>query len=452
MNSYSSYSCSKIDWIGVIPSHWKLMPLRYTALGKGCLFIDGDWIESKNISSEGIKYLTTGNVGPGYYKEQGSGFITEETFRELNCTEVFPGDLLISRLNEPIARTCIVPELHSRIVTAVDNVIYRPNPQICEKRYVCYWLNNAKLTEHANILARGATMHRISRTILGHIPVLLPPLNEQSLIADYLDKECSNIDVIIAKEEKRLNLLRELRKSTVTNLLTNGLVKSVAPKATQIPSMSSIPSHWKVCQIRRVLVPGKDGIKIGPFGSSLTGKVSFDGDYKVYGQWNIIGHDFNAGDGYISEDTYNSLIGYRVTPGDVLISMMGTVGKCAIIPDGIEDGIMDSHVVKARLNQKLIDKEYFELLYDKDASDVVFSQINSVKKGSIMDGLNSSLIKSLKICLPPIEEQVSIVSVLKEKTHSIDESISKAEKQLKLLREYKQSIITEVVTGKRKVC
>lgn len=69
-----------------------------------------------------------------------------------------------------------------------------------------------------------------------------------------------------------------------------------------------------------------------------------------------------------------------------------------------------------------------------------------------MDGLNSSLIKSLKICLPPIEEQVSIVSVLKEKTHSIDESISKAEKQLKLLREYKQSIITEVVTGKRKVC
>ena len=131
--------------------------------------------------------------------------------------------------------------------------------------------------------------------------------------------------------------------------------------------------------------------------------------------------------------------------------MMGTVGKCAIIPDNIQKGIMDSHVVKAKLNPAKMDKDYFALVYDKDNSDVVFAQINEVKKGSIMDGLNSSLIKSLRICVPPIEEQREIVTAVKKQTRSIDSALKKAEKQIKLLKEYKTALITEVVTGKRKV-
>lgn len=213
-------SNSKIDWIGDIPISWSIIPLRYTALGKGCCFIDGDWIESKDISSEGIKYLTTGNVGPGYYKEQGSGYITEDKFKELDCTDVLPGDLLISRLNEPIARTCIVPDLGTRIVTAVDNVIFRPNPTILDRRYACYYLNNARLTEHANIIARGATMHRISRTMLGHLPVILPPLDEQKRIADYLDSETKKYDDEITRNNRYLDLLREYKQSLIAEVVT----------------------------------------------------------------------------------------------------------------------------------------------------------------------------------------------------------------------------------------
>ena len=212
---------NKHNWLGNIPKHWKIMPLRYTATAKGCCFIDGDWIESKDIDYDGsIKYLTTGNVGSGFYKEQGLGYITEEKFKELDCTDVLPGDLLISRLNEPIARTCIVPDLGSRIVTAVDNVIFRPNPNILDRKFACYYLNNGRLTEHANIIARGATMHRVSRTMLGHLPVVLPPLDEQRDIVAFLDKECNQYDNSIVKANHQIDLLKEYKQSLITEIVT----------------------------------------------------------------------------------------------------------------------------------------------------------------------------------------------------------------------------------------
>jgi len=212
---------SKHSWLGSIPKHWKIMPLRYTANAKGCCFIDGDWIESKDIDYDGsIKYLTTGNVGPGFYKEQGLGYITEEKFKELDCIDVLPGDLLISRLNEPIARTCIVPDLGSRLVTAVDNVIFRPNPNVLDRRFACYYMNNGRLTEHANIIARGATMHRISRTMLGHLPIVLPPLNEQQAIVTFLDKECGQYDNRIVKANHQIDLLKEYKQSLITEVVT----------------------------------------------------------------------------------------------------------------------------------------------------------------------------------------------------------------------------------------
>ena len=212
---------SKHSWLGNIPKHWKIMPLRYTANAKGCCFIDGDWIESKDIDYDGsIKYLTTGNVGPGFYKEQGLGYITEEKFKELDCIDVLPGDLLISRLNEPIARTCIVPDLGSRIVTAVDNVIFRPNPNVLDRKFACYYMNNGRLTEHANIIARGATMHRISRTMLGHLPIVLPPLDEQREIVAFLDKECGQYANRIAKANHQIDLLKEYKQSLITEVVT----------------------------------------------------------------------------------------------------------------------------------------------------------------------------------------------------------------------------------------
>lgn len=211
---------SGIEWIGKIPEHWDLIQLKFAANKANCCFIDGDWIESTDISEEGIRYITTGNVGVLEYKEQGNSFISEDTFERLNCTEVFPGDILISRLNEPIGRSCILPDLGIRVVTSVDNVIFRPNKDLYDKRFLVYYLNCSIFTEHANLEARGSTMHRMSRTMLGHQQTIVPPIAEQTAIAEYLDRKCARIDAAIAKAKREVELLREFKQSVITEAVT----------------------------------------------------------------------------------------------------------------------------------------------------------------------------------------------------------------------------------------
>ena len=98
---YKEYKDSGVEWLEKVPSHWEPVPIKYLASEKGTLFLDGDWIESKDISDSGIRYITTGNVGEGQYKEQGTGFISDQVFQKLNCSEVFEQDILISRLGNP---------------------------------------------------------------------------------------------------------------------------------------------------------------------------------------------------------------------------------------------------------------------------------------------------------------------------------------------------------------
>lgn len=220
LNPDASLRPSGIDWINKIPFNWSSMKLKHTVNNIETDFMDGDWIESNDIATEGIRYLTSGNIGAGVYKEQGEGFITEETFAKLDCMEVFPGDLLISRLNEPIARTCFIPTLGYRIVTCVDNVIYRPKPRQFDKRYMMYQLNSKPFWFNASLLSSGATMQRISRSKLGAIKVIVPPLREQQEIADYLDAKCAEIDGLKAKLTKKRKTLTELRQSIISEVVT----------------------------------------------------------------------------------------------------------------------------------------------------------------------------------------------------------------------------------------
>jgi type I restriction enzyme S subunit len=210
---------SGVDWVGTVPKNWEIKPLKSIAIGPGSLFIDGDWIESKDLSDSGVRYITTGNVGNGIYKEQGTGYITEDTFKKLRCTEVRPGDILISRLNLPIGRACIVPELGSYIVTSVDNVILRPDLGFT-KSYLLFLLSSSAHFFNTANLARGTTMQRISRSSLGNIRFPFPPEEEQQKIGDYLKKKTSRIESILSATEQSIELLKERRSSLISAAVT----------------------------------------------------------------------------------------------------------------------------------------------------------------------------------------------------------------------------------------
>lgn len=154
-------------------------------------FGDGDWIESKDQSEEGIRLIQTGNVGNGEYKDKGdkARFISEDTFSRLGCTEVFPGDILISRLPDPIGRACIIPEM-PKSITAVDCTIVRLKSELTPMFFVAFTKTPA-YTSQIDSFTTGSTRKRISRANLGSILVPVPPIarqNEFVAFAEQSDK------------------------------------------------------------------------------------------------------------------------------------------------------------------------------------------------------------------------------------------------------------------------
>lgn len=177
-------------------------------------FIDGDWIESKDQSDNGIRLIQTGNVGFGFFKgrEDKSRYITEETFKKLNCTEVVPGDILISRLPDPIGRACIVPEGIGKAITAVDCTIVRLNATLLPE-FLILFSKTALYASQINKIKTGTTRLRVSRGNLGNVIIPIPPIESQhhfAAIAQQADKSKS----VIQKALVYLNDIQsdELRK------------------------------------------------------------------------------------------------------------------------------------------------------------------------------------------------------------------------------------------------
>ena len=188
------------------------------------VFTDGDWIESKDQSDSGIRLVQTGNIGEGTYleKEARAKYISEETFDKLKCTEVFSGDILVSRLPEPVGRACIVPEKAERMITAVDCTICRPNESLISKEYLCYFMrSNAYYTRlHGNVT--GTTRKRISRKNLGNVELRVPAKDEQKAVVEQLDCLVEVID----SRTKELQLLDDLIKARFVEMFGDPVTNS----------------------------------------------------------------------------------------------------------------------------------------------------------------------------------------------------------------------------------
>lgn len=192
-------------------------------LGELCdVFADGDWVESKDQSSEGIRLIQTGNVGEGVFKDRAekARYISEATFKRLRCTEIVEGDCLISRLPDPVGRSCILPDTGERMITAVDCTILRFNPkQLLPTFFNLYSQSDDYLTTVAKECT-GTTRNRISRSNLGLTPIPVPPLAEQQRIVGLLDEAFEGLATAKANAEKNLQNARALFESHLQSVFT----------------------------------------------------------------------------------------------------------------------------------------------------------------------------------------------------------------------------------------
>ena len=192
-------------------------------LGELCeVFADGDWIESKDQSLEGIRLIQTGNVGKGVFKDRGekARYISVATFERLRCTEVFEGDCLISRLPDPVGRSCILPDTGERMITAVDCTILRFNPKQLISTFFNFFSQSLDYLKSVEAETTGTTRNRISRSNLGQVAIPVPPLLEQHRIVGLLDEAFAGIATAKANAEKNLQNARALFESHLQEVFT----------------------------------------------------------------------------------------------------------------------------------------------------------------------------------------------------------------------------------------
>ena len=200
------------------------MKLKTIKLKDLCeVFDDGNWIESKDQSVDGIRLIQTGNIKNGIFanREDKSRYISEKTFKKLNCKEILAGDILVSRLPEPVGRSCIIPKLAKRAITAVDCTIIRPKKN-CLPEYLNYYMQSPQYFLDVKKKVSGATRQRISRKNLGEILIPIPEISEQKLFIKKIKTIFANIDSNISIKKKNYEELNSLKISILKKMFKDG--------------------------------------------------------------------------------------------------------------------------------------------------------------------------------------------------------------------------------------
>ena len=225
---------SVIEWLDLIPAHWRAVPVKHLAAPGAKTFTDGDWIESPYITEQGVRLIQTGNVGIGVYKEQGFRYVTHETYEALRCTEVKPNDVLICRLDGPVGRACLAPDLGVRMITSVDNAILKVSPH-ASAAFVVAMMSSLPWLSWIDALCRvgGGFRLRVSRGQLGELRVPLPPRAEQDAIMDRISSHAESCNALADRAARAIFLLQERRSALISAAVTGqidvrGLAESEA--------------------------------------------------------------------------------------------------------------------------------------------------------------------------------------------------------------------------------
>ena len=341
------------------------------------VFTDGDWIESKDQADEGIRLIQTGNIGMGAYleKEEKAKYISEETFNKLKCTEIFSGDILVSRLPEPVGRACIIPEKKERMITAVDCTICRSNEAIVCKEYLCYFMrSNAYYTRLLNSVT-GTTRKRISRKNLGNVELDIPSKREQEKVVKQLD--C--LVKVISSRITELQRLDDLIKARFVEMFGH-----------QSHNEKSLP-YMTVDDVAEIYL----GITHTP--------TYVDSGVMFIAAKNTSGDFLDLTDvKYISREEFEGAPkGSKPQVNDVLFSRVGSnLGHPVILEEELE---LCTFVSLGFLRSKGIVTSNYLKHWMRD--EFFAKQVSEHVKGGGQPNLNTGWLKEFKIIVPNLEKQ-----------------------------------------------
>lgn len=318
---------------------------------------------------------------------------------------------------------------------------FKANKNIC---LPFLYYSSSLIEENSNINIYGAKL--LNQELIKNALIVNPPLKEQKLIADFLDEKITKIDESINEITKQIEMLNNYKKAIVTKTITKGLNANISLKESGNKWIGKIPYNWKVKRLRYLL----DEIKVGPFGSSLSGDdIKPSGDYWIYNQRNVLDNNFETTNSYVDYAKFKELKNFTVKENDVLLTTRGTIGRVSIVPKNCEKGILHPCLIRMVFNKKLINNKIIKYIFNE--SNIVMDQLMYKSNSTTIEVIYSYNLKDIYIPLMPLLEQEKIIEYLDNKCNSIDKIIKNKEAQLENLNKYKKSVIYEYVTGKKRV-
>jgi len=486
-----------------LPGTWQSATIG-ELIGKNGVFIDGDWVESKDQDPNGdVRLIQLADIGDGIFRDKSARFLKKNKAYELRCTFLQSEDILIARMPEPLGRACIFPLIgEEKYVTVVDVCIVRPGHKDISNKYLTYAINSPQIRQKIEKYKTGSTRKRISRKNLARVDLPIAPLPEQHRIVAKIEQLFSELDKGVAelkKARENLELYRQsLLKAAFEGRLTEAWRKEHADelesadellarikaerekryqqqldewkqavrkweaqgkpgrkptkprKPKELPPLTKeelaelpeLPKGWRWVRFGNIV----ENFKRGPFGSAIKKEFFVPKGIKVYEQKNAIYKSISLGDYYIDEDNFEELSQFSVGPNDYIVSCSGTVGEIYRLPENAPNGVINQALLRIRVSYSLASPAYFERYF---SSNFFQRRILKDAKGSAM--VNLAGVKELELvpfAITTMKEQKNIekyveigLSNIDHLTQTIDTALSQAD----LLR---QAILKKAFSGR----
>lgn len=426
---YSTYKSSKTLWQKQIPSHWQETELRM-------LFSDN---KNKNI---GLIERNLLSLSYGKLKRKDIDNATGLVPASFEGYQIIDKDYIVLRFTDlqNDKKSLRVGYVNEKGIITNAYVGIVPKADIYSKYfyYLLHFLDKIKYFYNLG----GGVRQSLAYKEFGREMVLIPPKEEQTAIAAFLDFKITKIDRFIRKKKQLIKLLNEQKAAIINQAVTKGLNPNAKMKPSGIEWLGDIPEHWEVRKLKYVA-------EIFP---SNIDKHSKEGEkaIRLCNYTDVYKNDYitNDMDLMVATASNEQIEKFTLLINDVIITKDSETANDIAIPafvkENLENVVCGYHLSVMRPNEKIHGEFLFRVLQSKTIN--IQFEVNA--NGVTRVGLGTYSQKSPKVPIPPIEEQQQIVSYIETETSKLDQTISTIEKEIALVEEYKTSLIAEAVTGK----
>ncbi|HBB9946068.1 restriction endonuclease subunit S [Vibrio parahaemolyticus] len=428
--AYPKYQNTDINWLGKAPSHWTLVPCRSLV----------EHIVEKNHEGRINNYLSLmANVGVIRYEDKGD--VGNKKPDDLTkCKIVRKGQLVINSMNYAIGSYGMSP--YDGVCSPVY-IVLEAKKDVFLNRFALRVFENTSFQKHLATFGNGILEHRAAISwddIKGqYIP--LPPKSEQEKILSFLDHEIAKTDILIAKQEKLIELLKEKRQSVISHAVTKGLNPDIPMKDSGVEWLGEVPEHWVVTKLG-YLGKCQNGLNIGgdSFGSGYP-FISYGDVYK-----NLVLP--KSGSGLVLSSDSDRL-NYSVHYGDTLFTRtsetVDEIGFSSTCLSTIENATFAGFLIRFRPKLDTLNPSFSKYYFRNEKLRAFFvKEMNLVTRAS----LSQELLKKMVVTLPSLQEQQIIADYLDNKEKVFSTLISRSQSTINLIKERKSALISAAVTGK----